>query len=383
LRVKLGANPFMRGCTQRRLAIFVTLAFLALPALADEVANLHALLDRTWETQLRESPRTAGGSATSTRGYTYLAAPAITNINPTSGSAVGSQSVTITGTNLSGATSVTFGGTAGAITANTATSITVTTPAHAAGAVDVVVTTAGGSATSTGGYTFVAAPTITNINPTSGTTAGGTALTITGTNLSGATVTIGGSSATVTGTTATTATFTTPAHAAGAVDVTVTTAGGSATSTNGYTYVAAPTITNINPTSGTTAGGTALTITGTNLSGATVTIGGSSATVTGTTATTATFTTPAHAAGAVDVTGTTAGGSATLTGGYTYMAFPHGDANGDGQVTVADVFYLINYLFAGGPAPIGSGDANGDGSVTVSDVFYLINYLFAGGPAPV
>jgi hypothetical protein len=60
-----------------------------------------------------------------------------------------------------------------------------------------------------------------------------------------------------------------------------------------------------------------------------------------------------------------------------------GDANGDGSVTVGDVFYLINYLFAGGPAPIGSGDANGDGSVTVSDVFYLINYLFAGGPAPV
>jgi len=60
-----------------------------------------------------------------------------------------------------------------------------------------------------------------------------------------------------------------------------------------------------------------------------------------------------------------------------------GDANGDGQVTVGDVFYLINYLFAGGPAPIGSGDANGDGSVTVGDVFYLINYLFAGGPAPV
>jgi hypothetical protein len=29
------------------------------------------------------------------------------------------------------------------------------------------------------------------------------------------------------------------------------------------------------------------------------------------------------------------------------------------------------------------GDANGDGSVDVSDVFYLINYLFAGGPAPV
>lgn len=58
-----------------------------------------------------------------------------------------------------------------------------------------------------------------------------------------------------------------------------------------------------------------------------------------------------------------------------------GDANGDGNVTVSDVFYLINNLFAGGPPAI-SGDANGDGTVTVADVFYLINFLFAGGPAP-
>jgi hypothetical protein len=30
-----------------------------------------------------------------------------------------------------------------------------------------------------------------------------------------------------------------------------------------------------------------------------------------------------------------------------------GDANGDGELAVADVFYLINFLFAGGPAPKG------------------------------
>ncbi len=61
---------------------------------------------------------------------------------------------------------------------------------------------------------------------------------------------------------------------------------------------------------------------------------------------------------------------------------PRGDANGDGAATVADIFYLINFLFAGGPAPIGVGDANSDGAVTVADIFFLINYLFAGGPAP-
>ena len=54
----------------------------------------------------------------------------------------------------------------------------------------------------------------------------------------------------------------------------------------------------------------------------------------------------------------------------------------DGTVTVADVFYLINFLFVNGPSPIGPADANADGQVNVADIFYLINFLFANGPAP-
>jgi hypothetical protein len=59
-----------------------------------------------------------------------------------------------------------------------------------------------------------------------------------------------------------------------------------------------------------------------------------------------------------------------------------GDADGDNAINVGDIFYLINALFAGGPAPVKNTDANGDGVVNVNDVFYLINYLFAGGPPP-
>jgi hypothetical protein len=61
-----------------------------------------------------------------------------------------------------------------------------------------------------------------------------------------------------------------------------------------------------------------------------------------------------------------------------------GDANGDGLVNSADVTYLINYLFVGGPTPVPwqAGDANGDGTINSADVTYLINYLFVGGPAP-
>lgn len=60
-----------------------------------------------------------------------------------------------------------------------------------------------------------------------------------------------------------------------------------------------------------------------------------------------------------------------------------GDANGDGSLDPADVFYLIHHLLAGGPPPRGDADANGSGGVTVADVFYLVNYFYAGGPAPV
>ena len=61
-----------------------------------------------------------------------------------------------------------------------------------------------------------------------------------------------------------------------------------------------------------------------------------------------------------------------------------GDANADGIIDVLDVFYIVNYVFAHGPAPVSTcaGDANADGVIDANDAFYLINYLFAGGPAP-
>jgi hypothetical protein len=169
--------------------------------------------------------------------------PTVTSIAPTSGPAAGGQSVTITGTNLTNATSVTFGVTAGTITANTSTLVTVTTPAGAAGAVNVVVTTAGGTATATNGYTYLATPTITSIAPSSGPVAGGQSVVITGTNLSGvSSITFGATAGTITAnTTSTSVTVTTPAGVAGAVSVVVTATAGSVTF-SGYTYTtAAPT----------------------------------------------------------------------------------------------------------------------------------------------
>lgn len=63
-------------------------------------------------------------------------------------------------------------------------------------------------------------------------------------------------------------------------------------------------------------------------------------------------------------------------------AAARGDVNGDGAVSPADIFYLVAYLFAAGPGPIGEGDVNSDSSINTLDVFYLSNFLFANGAAP-
>lgn len=82
------------------------------------------------------------------------------------------------------------------------------------------------------------APEFSSIDPATGSTAGGTAVTIMGTNFSqDAAVTVGGTAATsVTVVSSAEITATTPAGTAGAQDVVVTTAGGSATGTGAFTY---------------------------------------------------------------------------------------------------------------------------------------------------
>jgi hypothetical protein len=160
---------------------------------------------------------------------------------------------------------------------------------------------------------------------------------------------------------------------------------------SGFTYAApaVPTVSAISPTSGTTAGGTAVTIAGTNFaSGAGVTFDGLAATnVVFVNSGQITARTPAHAVGAVNVVVTnTDTSTGTLTNGYTYVTRQF-DPNGDNNVDPSDIFYLVNYLFSGGPAPAGasgmaSGDANGDGVVDPADIFYTVNYLFLSGPVP-
>ncbi|MEU8569588.1 IPT/TIG domain-containing protein [Streptomyces pathocidini] len=243
-------------------------------------------------------------------------------ITPNSGPTGGGQTVTITGTNLSGTTAVKFGSkNATNVTNVNATTVTAVSPSGA-GTVGVTLTTPGGTSNPIS-YFYLQSPLISSLSPTAGSTAGGTTVTITGNNLNNATVDFGANPGTVTNTTATSITVTSPAGAAGNVTVTVTTNAGTVNA-GSFTYVADPTITTIAPNQGSTDGGTIVTITGTNLTTT------QSVTFDGNTApglqinndTEIVVTTPAGTAGAVDVVVTTSGNSVTSIGGFTYVAGP-------------------------------------------------------------
>jgi hypothetical protein len=272
-----------------------------------------------------------GQSGSLATAFTYaVPMPTVMSVSPSTGSTSGGANVTVTGTNFVSGATVTFGGaTATNVSVTSGTTITATTPAGTSGAVTVTVTNPGGQSGSlTNGFTYSStAPTVTNVSPSTGSTSGGTNVTITGTNLvSGATVTFGSAAATnVTVTNSTTIRATAPAGTAGAVTVTVANPGGqSGSEANAFTYVApTPTVAGVSPSSGPIAGGTTVTITGTNfVTGASVKFGTAAATnVSVSSSTTITATTPANAVGAITVTVTNTGGqSGSLTNGFTYVA---------------------------------------------------------------
>ncbi|WP_330334813.1 IPT/TIG domain-containing protein [Streptomyces sp. NBC_00536] len=112
-------------------------------------------------------------AATGVTGTRYLslhtiAAPEITSVSPNNGPLASGTVVTITGTDLAGPTSVTFGGVPATGVSCTATSCTATAPAGTAGTVDVRVTTPGGTSTITPAdqYTYVNPPADIDVNLT-------------------------------------------------------------------------------------------------------------------------------------------------------------------------------------------------------------------------
>ncbi|HEX5009795.1 MAG TPA: IPT/TIG domain-containing protein, partial [Planctomycetota bacterium] len=110
------------------------------------------------------------GSSTLTDAYIYMfnPNPAISAVTPNVGGIAGGTEVTITGASVVGVTSVTFGGVPGTnLEIDSATQLTVVTPAHAPGAVDVTANGAG-SSTIVGGYTYVDTGSFVNLGPGKG-----------------------------------------------------------------------------------------------------------------------------------------------------------------------------------------------------------------------
>jgi hypothetical protein len=185
---------------------------------------------------------TPNGQATSSTQFTVSGGggnpPTVTSFSPTSGP-VGTN-VTITGTNFTGANSVTFNGTAAtAFTVNSSTQIHANVPSGATTG-KIAVTTGNGTGTSSTNFTVTTGsprPTITGFSPTQGFP--GTKVTITGTNFTGATsVLLGTKAASFTVNSSTSITATVPTESfLGSYRWTVTTPGGSATSASFFRYL--------------------------------------------------------------------------------------------------------------------------------------------------
>ena len=215
-------------------------------------------------------------------------APAVTGITPATGPRAGGTEVTITGTDLTDATEVRFGivGPATSYTVDSDTQITaISPPSNATGRRNISVTTPDGTSTAVPEdlftYTAGTKPTITAITPATGDRTGGTEVVITGTDLTDTTASPSAPPAPPPSPSNPTP-RSPPSHPLPAPPddrhLRIRTPDGISTTTTAdrFTYTnTRPAITSITPTTGPQAGGTEVTITGTDLTDTTHVIFGS------------------------------------------------------------------------------------------------------------
>ena len=276
-------------------------------------------------------------SGVSTASTVTAPRPSVSTLSQVRGSIAGGTEVTITGGNLSSATSVKFGDTTAQFRkaeTNGVTTLVATTPPHAKGAVDVTVANAAGAGALNSQARFLyqpPLPAVTSLSAASASVVGGDVLTVTGANLDGATtVRIGANAAAnVKVMSPTSITFTVPAKlVTGIYDVTVTTLSGiSATVAAGRLAIVnppAPTIASLSVTSGPTYTTTPVVVTGTNLGRVTaVRVGTVSTQFQRVSDTVLKVTMPVHAAGPATLRITTIGGVVEgTTVPFTYVAPP-------------------------------------------------------------
>ncbi|MFF2325105.1 MULTISPECIES: IPT/TIG domain-containing protein [unclassified Streptomyces] len=295
--------------------------------------------------------------------FTYtIPVPVITSLVPNQGSVAGGNTVTLTGTGFTGATSVRFGTVAAAFLAVSATQATAVAPAAPAGTVNVTLTTPGGTSAGVP-CTYVAVPVLGSVTPSQGPLAGGNSVTLSGTGFTGTTSVLFGANAasSFAVVSANQLTAVAPTGGAGPVAVTVTTPGGTSGPSVFYYYLGAPVLSSVIAGAGQVAGGNSVTLTGANLLQATAVRFGATAVTTYTvlSATEIRLTAPPGAAGTVPVTVTTPGGTSNSVS-YVYLSTPviagpvpdQGPASGGNTVTVTGVglAYTTAVLFGSVPA---------------------------------
>ena len=284
----------------------------------------------------------APSGSTDFPGFTYIPGPNITAISSDSGGT--GDNITITGSNFTNATDVSFGN----ISASSFTVISPTTinAIIAAGSGNgVSVTTPGGKATISN-FTYILPPAITQISPLKGGL--NSQITILGTNLSNSQVTIGGTRATI-GYSSPNQILAYVGNGASSGDVVVTNSYGTA-SAPGFIWVPAPTISSFTPTTATT--GNMITISGTELTEVrTVTIGGVNSSFNLISPTSLQVLVGTGASGAVSVT--SPGGTASLSGfiysGPTISSFtPLNAGTGQTVVLTGSNFTNTSQVYFGG-----------------------------------
>jgi hypothetical protein len=240
--------------------------------------------------------------------------PTVRELTRTTGRTSGGQRVGIYGTSFTHVRAVLFGQARGtSISVLSPTHLRVTTPPHAAGSYRVRVVTSHGTSAAVR-FRYIAPPAVSSVRPAAGSTAGGSMVTITGARFTGVTgVLFGGRRGTnLHVASSTTLTVTAPPASAGTVDVRVITPYGTSAVVAGdhFAYLNPPTVSGVSPGSGPAAGGTTVTITGSQLRyTSAVSFGDVPATdVTVVSDSTVTVRAPAHVSGRVDVTVVTPGG---------------------------------------------------------------------------
>ncbi|MDH4035270.1 MAG: PKD domain-containing protein, partial [candidate division Zixibacteria bacterium] len=71
-------------------------------------------------------------------------------------------------------------------------------------------------------------------------------------------------------------------------------------------------------------------------------------------------------------------------GGLVKLCLSRGDMDGEIGITIADLVYMVDFMFNSGlpPFPMDLGDVDCSGAVDIADLVYMVDWMFSGGPAP-